>query len=273
MRIILYVLASIIVVFVVTCLAFRADAASPKLAYKDGSEEFALPEQAPMQGSQDFLLELRGEYPGYSMVILTHFPQGLGKELDKALVERARELHTEFHIEALKAEDDILADVMAEVSSALLEKEPVPGAAAKPGWESSYLTSSTYTGSRASDKVFSINYMVYWFTGGAHPNRVYRTWTYDVASGRELALSDIFPGRDSVEPALARLAIEALAGKVDELTEDMMNINMERIVLTPEGMQIVYSPYEIASYAEGEFFVEIPLKKLVPLGANMALWK
>ena len=273
MRIILYVLASIIVVFAVSCLAFRVNAAAPKLAYKDGSEGFPLPEQVPMQGSQDFLLELRGEYPGFSMVILTHFPQGLGKELDKALVERARELHTEFYTEALKAEDDILAEVMAEVSSALLEKESVPGAGTNPGWESRYLTSCTYTGSQASDKVFSINYMVYSYTGGAHSNRVYRTWTYDVASGRELGLRDIFPGKDSVEPALAQLAIEALAGKVNDLTEEMMDIDMERMVLTPEGMQIVYSPYEIASYAEGEFYVDIPLKKLEPLGVNMALWK
>lgn len=271
MRIVLYFLTSVILILAVSS---HAGAAEPKLTYKDGSEDFsALPEQAAVDGTKDFLLELRGEYPGYSMTIHTHFPQGLSPELDKTLLAKAREMHAESYSDALKGEDDMLEAVMTEVSAALLANKPLPPSVGKPGWANSYLMTVTYTAERPSKNVFSVTYMVYWFAGGAHPNRVYKTGTFDLKSGRELTLKDLFPGKKAVEPALADLAIKALAGRVKELTEEMMDINMNRISLTPDGLRIVYSPYEIASYAEGEFFVDIPLRDLEPLGVNASLWK
>ena len=270
MRILFYFFVAIALVLGVSTLA---SAAEPKLAYKDGSEELSLPEQGAMKGSKDFLLELRGEYPGYSMIIHTHFPQGLGQELDKVLLAKARELHAEFYSEALKGEEDMLQEFMSEISASLRADSPLPASADKPGWENSYFTAATYTGERPSENFFSIVYMVYWFSGGAHPNRYYKAWNFEVNSGKELTFKDIFPGRDSVEPALAQLAISALSDRVKDLTEDMMDITMNRISLTPKGIRIVYSPYEIASYAEGEFFVDIPLKDLEALGANTSIWK
>ena len=218
------------------------------------------------------MVELGAEVPGYSVAVLTHFPQGLGKELDKALTAKAKEQHLALLNEALKQDDTAFEDFMAGVSSSLREKGVAPDNATIPGWQNSYFTSATYTGSRPSANYFSIAYMIYWYNGGPHPNRAYKVWAYDVRNGKELTLKDLFPSREGVESALAGLAITALSDRVKDLTEDMMDINIRRISLTANGLRIVYSPYEIASYAEGEFFVDIPLKALEPLGVNAAIW-
>lgn len=270
MRIVLYVLIFTALFLVVSV---GAKAAEPKLVNKSVEEDFGLPEQTPLKGTKDFLLELRAEYPSSSVVILTHFPQGLSRELDKSLVSRAKELHLESQNEALKGDDASLEDYMAGISEALAAKDAAPEKQSGSGLENSYFSAAVYTGSRPSQDFFSIRYMIYWYSGGAHANRVYRTWTYDVRNGKEITLQDLFPGKEGVEASLGRLALKALSGKVKDLTEEMMDINMNRISMTAEGLQIVYSPYEIASYAEGEFFADIPLKELVPLGVNAAMWR
>jgi hypothetical protein len=47
---------------------------------------------------------------------------------------------------------------------------------------------------------------------------------------------------------------------------------MDRIALTAEGLRVVYAPYEMGSYAEGEFIVDIPRAELSGLGIKTDFW-
>ena len=50
-------------------------------------------------------------------------------------------------------------------------------------------------------------------------------------------------------------------GGIEELTD----VQCDNYVMTPYGMTWMFSPYEVASYAEGEFFVKVPWSELRPI--------
>lgn len=105
------------------------------------------------------------------------------------------------------------------------------------------------------------------YLGGAHGNYGYSGATFDVESGRELALADILSDAEGFYQAAVDYAVEDLGKSYgDGLFPDYKEyvektFDADRSVcwyLNAAGIVLVYSPYEIGPYAMGEAEVLLP---------------
>ncbi len=119
--------------------------------------------------------------------------------------------------------------------------------------------------------LLSIGYYGYSYTGGAHGSYGTQAATFDTRSGRRLRYADLFrAGTDAELAALLDRAVRrtfqlAPTARLDELLMVEKMPVTRNVFLTRGGAVFVYSPYEIASYAQGEIRVFVPLGELRPL--------
>jgi uncharacterized protein YecT (DUF1311 family) len=213
-------------------------------------------------GKGGFTMKSSRQYAGLSLELSVSYPQGLGKAADAAVQRTAQALF-----------DETVAAYEKEAAERVAEE---PGdAPASYGWE----IITDYTLFRPSDRCASVLFSTYASTGGAHPNQYLTARTYDTAAGRELTTGDLFPGNVPLA-ALTRHIVENVlrqkkARGADVTGDEKNNVDptMDRILLTPAGMRIVYAPYEMGSYAEGSYIVDIRKQDAVKLGADPALWR
>ncbi|MEY4937264.1 MAG: hypothetical protein RIS64_3623 [Bacteroidota bacterium] len=138
------------------------------------------------------------------------------------------------------------------------------------GKDSSEIVSLNYTQSHTmhilmneSDKL-SIGYVWNGYSGGAHGNYGTGLKTYDLKKEQVLRLSDVF--KPNSEKALGKALENAFrkqrALKPDESLEGTLFDNEivpnDNFCLTPQGILFNYTPYEIASYAQGEIRIFLP---------------
>lgn len=113
--------------------------------------------------------------------------------------------------------------------------------------------------------LFAVNF---YSNGAAHPNTYYCTSTYDLEAGSFLTLDQLFlPGADYLGPisdyCKAELAARdiaydpAFAAGAEPTAENYRNWNV-----TPDGLLIIFDPYQVAAYAAGGQFVTIPYADL-----------
>lgn len=111
------------------------------------------------------------------------------------------------------------------------------------------------------------------YTGGAHGNHGASHVTFDLATGKKLALDDLL--KPGVKAELTRLAEAALREEhglkpgdslaaEGPLFEDKFELN-DNWFLTPEGLGFSYDPYEIGPYAVGFIEPLIPFTRLKTL--------
>lgn len=102
------------------------------------------------------------------------------------------------------------------------------------------------------------------FTGGAHPAAIYRTYVFDLKDGKFLELRDLF---GSGADYLTELSSSTLAeiSKLDIGDADWNRSgtapqaeNFRFFWLADDGLHILFPPYQVASYAEGEHEIAIP---------------
>lgn len=119
--------------------------------------------------------------------------------------------------------------------------------------------------------LLSIGYFTYSYTGGAHGSYGTHAVTYDTRTGRALHYADIF--RPEARPRLGalldqaarrqfRLAPTASLEKALFVAHIPVTTN---VFLTSGGATFIYTPYEIASFAQGEIRLFIPFTELRPL--------
>ena len=119
--------------------------------------------------------------------------------------------------------------------------------------------------------LLSLGYYNYNFSGGAHGNYGTTPASYDLRTGRRLRYEDIFqPTAAQKLPALLGQAVRPLLnlGPGESLDKQLFVNKMpvtHNMYLTATGAVFVYQPYEIASYAQGEIRVFVPLTALRPL--------
>jgi hypothetical protein len=99
--------------------------------------------------------------------------------------------------------------------------------------------------------------------GAAHPGLYSLTLNYDLASGRELALGDLFLPASHYLEAISKYCIaelskqpffdEAFATGADPTPENYRNWN-----ITPDGLLITFDEYQVAPYAAGPQTVIVP---------------
>lgn len=124
-----------------------------------------------------------------------------------------------------------------------------------------------------SEDIFTLRLNMYYYTGGAHPNLDFKTFTFDLAQQKELTLADIFRQDVNPWPVIAPLVeqniIEQLGEEVD--TEWVHTgsgenpDNYQHFALTPDSLIFFFPPYQVTAYAFGPVTVEIPLAAISDL--------
>lgn len=146
----------------------------------------------------------------------------------------------------------------------------------------------TFAATRPSAGYLSVIFYESGYTGGAHGYKIYDLVTFDMAAGRPLAAEDVFPqtgdeaeisagffvnyvnaamdknclaiGRDwSCRPH--SVSLKDVAGRIDNLA------------FTPQGLVVIYSPYQQASYADGTQYADIPKSDFIAWGFPERFWK
>jgi len=119
--------------------------------------------------------------------------------------------------------------------------------------------------------LLSLGYFSFNFSGGAHGIYYTNVVSYDTRNGQPLRFADIFrPGSEAkLSPLLDHAVRRTLRIKADEPLEETLFVKTmpvtKNVYLTSGGAVFVYAPYEIASYAQGEIQVFVPLTQLRPL--------
>ena len=108
---------------------------------------------------------------------------------------------------------------------------------------------------------------IYEFSGGAHPNFVDQYHHFEIASGREIMLSELLlPGGESEMKAIAEGIFRKEFKLDDKINLDTAGFFFEKgkfslpsnYLLTSTGIQFHYNDYEIRSHAEGPYDLIVP---------------
>lgn len=111
---------------------------------------------------------------------------------------------------------------------------------------------------------------IYDYAGGAHGNVYYKTWVFN-KKGDVFSLADLFKKDADFLSEIFPLVKEDLAKQLhepfdqdwlDRGTGDEDESNYKNFVLDEENLIFFFPPYQVASYAEGQKVVKIPLVKL-----------
>lgn len=108
------------------------------------------------------------------------------------------------------------------------------------------------------------------YTGGAHPNHAYQSWTLDLRTGEPIALRDIVTSRRDFLTAVAAAFRSQYPGREDETFQRTIDAQLESIypyldwdkstvwtMLPGGGIRVYYSAYELAPYAAGDFILTL----------------
>lgn len=106
-----------------------------------------------------------------------------------------------------------------------------------------------------------------YYAGAAHPGHYSITLNYDLASGREIPLADLFiPGSNYLQTlsdiSKAQLATRDIAFETFSNGADPLPENFNRWNISVDGLVITFDVYQVAPYAAGPQLVVIPFSQL-----------
>ena len=124
-------------------------------------------------------------------------------------------------------------------------------------------------GLRTASYVFTI----FVDTLGAHPNAFYRTFTFDLATGAELKIDDLFLPRANYLTRLSAIAEFELGKALGEFADPEYirqgvtpeAINFQSFAIDGANLVLIFPPYQVAPYAAGTQTVSIPLAQLAEI--------
>ena len=118
-----------------------------------------------------------------------------------------------------------------------------------------------------SEKVVSINQLVYEYTGGAHGNYATVNSVYSLENGNKLKIEDLIIDLKSAD--LIKLIVDKLV-KIEGRDAnsyfglDEISLENNNFYLTSKGLVFTWGIYEIGAYAIGETMVLIPTEEIKP---------
>ena len=135
--------------------------------------------------------------------------------------------------------------------------------------------SEDFTVALLTPDLVSIRVLAYTYpSGAAHGGTALETWNFDLATGRRLALADLFsPGVDYLDA----IATEARRSLLDRYATDRSSrqwvkegtqpneANYSGWAMTPDRLEITFGQYQVAPYAEGMPVVVIGWSRLAGL--------
>lgn len=117
-----------------------------------------------------------------------------------------------------------------------------------------------------SDGWLCISSYLWMYTGGAHGNYSSSFTCIDIVGARTWSLDEVVQNKAALLPIVEKdvrkqFAIRKSAPLNSRLLVDEMHVT-DNFYLTDKGLTFVYTPYEIASYADGEVSVFVPYEQL-----------
>jgi len=128
----------------------------------------------------------------------------------------------------------------------------------------------SYSIAHADDKIVSISFGNYYDTGGAHPNGYSFTLNFDLKTGRELTLADLFKPNSNYLKVVSDYSIKNLKETFNEDADDEWiktgagadAKNFRSWNVTKQGLEIKFDSYQVAPYVAGPQEVVIPFEDL-----------
>ncbi len=122
----------------------------------------------------------------------------------------------------------------------------------------------------AGPMTVSYVYTIIQDTGGAHPNTFYRTFTFDVTTGNELTISDLFLTNSDYLSELSLLARKDLPVIIGEYADDTFILDgtkpqvesFQNFYIENKTLTILFAPYQVGPYALGSVSLPIQLSRL-----------
>ncbi len=133
----------------------------------------------------------------------------------------------------------------------------------------SFYFSSSWEPEQINGRYVSAIVRIDYFDGGANDTELLKTFNYDVAGGRELSLTDLFPNVPDVLPQISQLAIEQLTDSEQSASNgsaesDMIQSgaaptadNYANFTFNDDVVTIYFPKYQVAPGAFGEQKVTI----------------
>lgn len=199
------------------------------------------------------------------IMIKIYYPQGLGNaKVDEAVQKYA---------------DEKLRVFESDAGEFLNEDQSSPG-----------LKSLIFVVSRPSADFVSVVFFDSGYLGGAHGYRVYESKSFNLKTGAELTPAEVFANHEDADDTRPQqFFVNYLNAALDKncfdqqkeasfcapagVTMENLGENLNNIVFTPDGLAVIYGPYEQGSYAEGTKFVDVPKDQLINWGLADKFWK
>lgn len=124
------------------------------------------------------------------------------------------------------------------------------------------------------ENIQSVQFVAHFYTGGAHPNSGYKTFTFDTSTQKIITLSDIFTDLNEGLKAVsersktelkASLEDAYLEGGVDPEEANFQNFTLQTAKDGSTSITFYFDPYQVAVYAAGPQQVTIPLVDIAGL--------
>lgn len=130
--------------------------------------------------------------------------------------------------------------------------------------------------------VMSVVLHAWSYTGGAHGNDSVQTMNLRLDNGDELGYMDIFANPDGLWVFLSDFVYESLRPELGDIWLDapMFTEGLEPVessfrhfAVTPAGLKIFFSTYQIAPYSAGPQECDVPLPALVKFVPRPGVWQ
>lgn len=160
-----------------------------------------------------------------------------------------------------------------------------------PGSEGEQWTMAvTYEKTQPSRRVVGLVFDIY--TGSnkaAHPMSVVRVLNFDLDTGKELRLDEMFLNPEAALEIMAHNAPRTVADNLKDMFPEQFASGVEEetwfregfeptrenyaaLVIEPDGVRVYFQKYQILPYVFGIQEAHFPLSLLEPAGPNHALW-
>ena len=124
-----------------------------------------------------------------------------------------------------------------------------------------------------SQDLVSVLFIESSYSGGAHGNKETYTLNYDLQKGKVLALENLFKKNTNFVEIISKESIAQILKKqgYDNPAKEWVKEgagqhikNFTKWNITSIGLQFTFDPYQVASYAEGDFQTEVLYQKFSP---------
>ena len=276
----LFATVSVLALIISACTPEAADAPAPETPATSETEEAAAVKPAAVEAEtpatepRDFQLSYKLESDNYTVT----------SEIDPAILAFDAPIAWRLWNEAKPALDEFGAQADADRKSA----DEYAAETGEEPWFFGYSLDYTYRANAVFEDLISITQNVGAFSGGAHPNYFLGGGNYLKGAARPVALSDVVKD----ETAFGELVIAALVeeklerGYEASAPSDIDASVREMLASTPElpdlykgkwvleastvpgkigGISVLFSPYDVGSYAEGSYVATLPASALAPI--------